>query len=126
MNPIPLSPGETRTVEIHAATYNNATDVLLQPGVTYQFRAAGTWCDASIECGPDGYDTPKLRFVRWMRRSRRNQWFALMGHAGGQTFLIGSAATITATEAGELFCYANDVPLMYWNNTKSVTLTIVR
>lgn len=49
-----------------------------------------------------------------------------MGHAGGQTFLIGSAAAITPTRAGELRCYANDVPLMYWNNTGSVTLTIVR
>ena len=126
MQATPMSPGEIRTIKIHAATYDNATGVLLQPGVTYQFRAAGTWCDASIECGPDGHDAPRLRYFRWMRRSRPNHWFALIGRAGGQTFLIASAATITPTEAGELLCYANDVRFMYWNNKGSVTLTIVR
>jgi hypothetical protein len=52
MQATPMSPDETRTVEIHAATYDNATGVLLQPGVTDQFRAAGTWRDAAIKCDP--------------------------------------------------------------------------
>ena len=34
MQATPMSPGETRTVKIHAATYDNATGVLLQGSVT--------------------------------------------------------------------------------------------
>ena len=126
MQATPMSAGETRTVTIYARPRNNATGVLLEPGVTYQFRAEGKWRDASIECGPDGHDAAKLRAFRWMRRSRPHDWFALMGRAGGETFLIGSAASFTPSEGGELVCYANDVWFTYGNNDGSVTLTISR
>jgi hypothetical protein len=126
MSATPMTARETRTVTIAAATFDNHTGVLLQPGITYQLRAHGTWCDASIKCGPDGHDAAKLRSFRWMRRAPRQNWFALIGHAAGQTFPISTAATITPAKAGELLCYANDVPFMYWNNKGAVTLTIVR
>lgn len=126
MSATPMSPGETRTVTIDAATLDNHTGVLLEPGITYQLSAKGTWRDASIECGPDGHDAARLRFFRGMRRAPDENWFALIGHAAGQTFPIRTAATITPTKAGELLCYANDVRFMYWNNEGAVTLTIVR
>ena len=37
---------------------------------------------------------------------------------------IGTKATITPTASGQLFCYANDVPNMYWNNKGKLDLQI--
>lgn len=122
----PLHPGETRSVTIEAATYWNRTGILLQQGVSYELRAAGTWRDAKEKCGPDGHDLKRLRWFRWLRRSRPHNWFALMGKAGDQTFHIGLGTPITPNAGGELLCFANDVPFMYWNNHCSITLSVTR
>lgn len=55
-----MSPGETRTIEIPAATYNNATGILLQPGITYQFRAVGTCGTLRSSAGPTATTAAKL------------------------------------------------------------------
>ena len=113
-------------ITIEARRYNNRTGVILEAGATYELTAEGRWRDASIECGPDGHDAPKLRWLRWTRRSRPNLWFALMGTVAGKRFLIGSKTTVTIEKTGELVCFANDAPVMYWNNSGAVTLTIRR
>ncbi|HKR67132.1 MAG TPA: hypothetical protein VJZ00_25625 [Thermoanaerobaculia bacterium] len=83
--------------------------------------------DKTIACGPDGHDAEKLRHVRFLRRSRPNLWFALMGDVGSQRFLIGSnAPQITIQKTGELTCFANDFIFTYGNNSGQVQLRIYR
>lgn len=111
---------------IEARRYWNDTGIELIAGVTYRLTASGIWKDADTPCGPDGYDSARLRPFRWLRRSRPHQWFALMGQVGNVTFLIGSGTTFTSSVSGELRCYANDAPFMYGNNSGVVTLNVER
>lgn len=121
-----LPPLGTRTVSVAARPYNNQSGVLLESGATYEFTASGTWNDDQTTCGPDGYDEPRLRKFAFLRRSRANLWFALMGDVGSQRFLIGSHAQVTIDKTGELTCFANDAPFKYGNNSGQVELMITR
>jgi hypothetical protein len=103
----------------------NRTGIRVTAGTTYRLTASGQWSDASHDCGPDGYDDPKLaRYVRW-RRFVSAKWFTLIGSVDGRhEFVIGSGTTWKAPASGELRCYANDVAVMYWNNKGSVKLSV--
>ena len=103
----------------------NRTGIQVTAGTTYQLSASGRWFDASHECGPDGYDDPKLaRWVR-LRRFPAARWFTLIGSIDGRNeFAIGNGLQWKAPATGELRCYANDVGIMYWNNRGSVTLRV--
>lgn len=121
-----LRPNEQWEGRIEARPYTNHTNLLFEAGGTYELTADGTWYDKTIECGPDGHDEPKLRNFRFLRRSRPNLSFALMGDVGRQRFLIGSCATVTIEKNGELTCFANDAPFTYGNNSGRVSLRIKR
>ncbi len=89
-----------------------------------------TWRDASNVCGPEGYEIEKLeRWIRWRRR-RDLPWFALVGATGkdeSQTFpVLKGIAEWTAAAGGELYFYANDVKVMYWNNHGSMKVVVRR
>jgi hypothetical protein len=104
-------------------------EILLEANTPYRFSAGGTWCDASIACGPDGYSNPNLalRLAEGLRRVPGARWFMLMGTVDRDTSLlkaIGPGATITFPKSGKLSCFANDVWLMYFNNRGSVMLTV--
>jgi hypothetical protein len=64
------------------------------------------------------------------RRKPNENWFSLIGNIGQsveQEFLIEKKLEkYKVPLAGELFCYANDVPIMYFNNHGSLNLTITR
>jgi len=118
-------------IRICSRPYWNHTGVVLESGATYELKAAGTWTDASRDCGPDGYLRGNFfqELFRGLRRSPSNQWFALMGaldDSRDTIFLIGSQATYVPPRRGELVCFANDVPGFYWNNAGSVTLSVSR
>ncbi len=93
--------------------------------------AIGEWMDGSIRCGPDGYTRATLAFrlaERW-RRAPGARWFALVGaveRRRATLFAIERGRTWQPPLAGELYCFANDLPFMYWNNAGSMNLTIVR
>ena len=105
-------------------------EILLQANTPYRFSAGGTWSDAGIACGPDGYSSTKLvlRLAEGLRRIPGARWFMLMGTVDRDTSLlkaIGSGPTpITFPKSGKLSCFANDVWTMYFNNRGSVMLTV--
>lgn len=126
-----LEPGQALTVDVHAEAKWNDTTLELRTGEQYQFQASGRWFDASIECGPAGYKSPSLlfRLAEWLRRAPHADWFALIGAIDKKestAFLIGDEASLTVTESGVLYCFANDLALKYGNNSGAVSLTVTR
>lgn len=127
-----LEVGATRTVTIHADRYWNDTTVNLIAGLTYSMHAVGTWSDWFIECDADGYRDDDLlhRSTQALRRAPVEPWFALMGAIGLSPltyFRIGrELPAYVAPASGRFFCFANDLPWMYWNNRGELELTITR
>jgi len=123
------SPSETI---IDAHKYWNATGIYLEIGASYKFEVQGEqfWYDAKIRSDADGYTKPWLRWAEMFRRKPNENWFSLIGNigqSGKQEFLIGKKLEKhKATSSGELFCYANDVPIMYFNNRGTLIVTITR
>jgi hypothetical protein len=110
---------------INSRPHWNKTGFQVTAGKTYRLRAGGMWCDATNKHDANGYEKPSLDRWRRFRRVRSAPWFALIGTVEGRdAFVIGTDKTWTATRSGELWCYANDVWFMYWNNRGSVTLEI--
>lgn len=105
------------------------TGVQLIPGETYQFSATGTWQDRNIAAGPEGYASRNglMRFAELWRRMANAPWFALIGSIGQDPenlFVIAASVTYSPPETGTLNCLASDVPLMYFNNKGSISLTV--
>lgn len=133
-----LSPGQSTTRVIRACDPHNHTGIWLVKGASYTFHATGTWKDASIASGPDGY-TPShapwysswIMFLAQPARRAHARWFELVGEVpaeSGHYVRIGRGSDTpwTASDGGELGAFANDVSFMYDNNTDSVTLTVTR
>ena len=118
------------TIEILAASYWNETGILLDVGRVYNFVAEGRWMDQTICSGPDGNPHPvwAQRLLARHLRVRGQPDFTLIGALDNDPTTIfpigGRLAGWTAPRTGQLSCFANDVPLMYWNNHGSVHLTV--
>ena len=133
-----LNKNHSTECEIIAREFWNATNVEVQMGDEYEFHAEGEWCDLTIRATAGGYATEDAPwYSRWFlslfekrRRLPAENWFVLVGAIGKQAesaFVIGAGRqSWKATAAGELMCFANDVPGAYGNNFGSVTLTIKR
>ncbi len=130
--PMTLNVGGTAIIGVFSELKWNDTGLLVRKGEQYHFEASGTWFDASIKTGPDGYASPSIlfKFLESLRRCRGNNWFALVGvtgRNGASPFLIGTTRLPMDVEAdGILHCYANDLPFLYRNNSGWVTLTVKR
>ena len=128
----PLTINIPRDVKIRSAEKFNHTGVLLEPLAEYRFEVIGhhNWKDWFKKTDADGYDPCYLKPVWWLKRSRNQPWFKLMGAVGRdarEQFAIGKLNEhFQPTREGELLCYANDAPFMYWNNCGSLTLRITR
>lgn len=122
---LPLN--DPKKVTINARDVWNDTGIDVNAGETYSFRANGLWTDLIKSCDANGYTNAYMRlFDRW-KRSRDNDWFALIGSLNQSgDFLIGTQKTIDFNTEGRLYCFANDVPHFYWNNRGSLTLEITR
>lgn len=76
------------------------------------------WDDAGCVSNADG--APQC--VGWLEASAGLktmgdvQWMTLVGRVGSEDFALGTAATITPRESGELLVHANDVPGYAENN----------
>ncbi len=126
-----MEAGETRTAEVDSREEWNATGIRLNAGEQYHFRAEGEWIDWTVTCDADGYDS--INFVQRhsepLRRVPSERWFVLIGSIGredGEVFRIGTETTYSPRSSGELFGFANDVSLAYWNNHGTVRLTVTR
>jgi WD40 repeat protein len=107
----------------------NDTGVHVQKGKTYELVATGVWNDASIVTDPNGYDSVNFfqRATERLRRMPGSRWFALIGALDRRRdtqFLIGAGMRYTATDDGELTCFANDLRGFYFNNRGGITLTV--
>jgi hypothetical protein len=107
---------------------------------TYEFTADGTWWDCSIRVGPAGYTSDevvgqgasRLSFNTLTESARRlphGKWFALIcgiDNDRSTYFTVGVGTTWQAQAPGTLGCFANDIGLMYGNNSGFVTLSVTR
>lgn len=127
-----LEIGESSTViSVSARNPWNDSGIDLAVGAKYTFAATGLWKDASIECGPDGYEsTPLLKLFERFRRVPQAPYFKLIGtieRSLHDAIVIGSSLPDFApSRSGRLCCFANDVRLMYWNNAGCVELRVTR
>lgn len=123
----------------------NDTGIDVTKGASYQITATGHWIDAKYERSAQGYrsDDPDIsRFMRpffrfserWRRKQEAN-WFSLICSVNrdeNNWIDVGDAlaqsqngiATITAPDSGRLYCTANDLPFMYWNNKGALLLEL--
>ena len=124
-----MNVGESVTSEIRAGSFWNKTGVQLVAGQRHLMTASGHWVDFFIRHEPDGdpSDSWYLRLFESKRRLAGENWFVLVGALDSDpatAFRIGSQCEYIAPAAGELTCFANDVPGFYWNNWGHVTLIV--
>jgi hypothetical protein len=122
-------PAWPASAEIRAARRWNATGIRVEAGQAYDLAATGRWMDLNLCAGPAGNPHPtwSQRLVACRLRAPDALYFTLIGALDrdpSTQFPIGACRSWTAPRAGELTCFANDVPLMYWNNRGSVHLTV--
>ena len=125
--------GESTEFWVHAQVPWNDSGVDLVTGATYNFVVDGsqTWNDFSIVSSADGYRSrPGQRIWENLRRMPAANWFMLIGTIGKSMdcpFIIGSRLLhFTAAIPGRLYCFANDLRFMYWNNSGSIKVEIAR
>jgi hypothetical protein len=126
-------------VDVIAREKWNPTGVLLGPGQRYSFTTTGRWNDGGIDCGPGGFTVGEAPAItRWLvkagephLRFKNGRYFCVIGSVGRDRpsfFLVGTGLTDWSTDgrSGHLECFANDVPIAYWNNKESVQLVVTR
>lgn len=126
-----LAVGDVMSNAVPAEELWHDTGIEVKEGEEYRFAAVGRWTDWCIPCDANGYasTTPMLKASESLRRMPQENWFALIGAVGrnnGHYFRIGAKSVQRMPAAGTLYCFANDVPWMYWNNQGTIQLTITR
>jgi hypothetical protein len=126
---VTTGPGGPGPVSIPAGRRWTETGATLRKGRTYLITARGGWIDKDEPCGPGGYASNNivLRLAEPLRRRWHANWFALIGtqcRFFGPRFVIGESVTYRARRNGKLWCFANDVWFMYFNNRGSVEVTV--
>lgn len=124
-----LKPGESSRVSISAREKWADTGIDVEAGEAYRFRAEGKWKDLFTECGADGYTSgsPWMVWAEKKRRMPEARWFELIGTIGKEEasyFRIGAGCEYKADRTGRLYCFANDLTSMYWNNCGRVWINI--
>ena len=126
-----LLPGESHRVRIPANEKWANTDIDFAAGETYALKAEGQWRDLLTKSDAGGY-TSCLPWMVWAEKKRRMpeaRWFELVGTIDNDSasyFRIGLGCKFTPERAGRLYCFANDLMSMYWNNCGGVWLTAKR
>lgn len=135
-----LEVGDSHTCKVLAESKYNWSGITLKAGHKYSFSvpAGAKWKDASIDCGPMGWESEQLPwykegFVKAFEDKRRKpdaNWFALIGALGDEDdelFLIGDCAMkYTASQEVDLYLFANDLPSKYGNNEGFLLVTVQR
>ena len=132
-NPALVKPDGARflaSFRVCARPHWNNTSVDLVKGHRYYFELPGNpvWYDWFVRSGPEGYNSPFLFIFTPLRRYISAPWFCLIGSLDKRRrdrFVIGNGAReYSATASGRLFCYANDVLWMYWNNHGEIQVNV--
>lgn len=117
--------------QIEARKKWNPTPFRVEQGKQYRFAAQGKWNDASHECSATGYTADSLRRWEWLRRMQEAKWFSLIGQIDNRRetrfdigHLIETNSVYVAKATGTLYCFANDVWFMYWNNKGAIDVTM--
>ena len=117
----------TELIQVSSKKRWNETAVEVYPGEEYEFLAVGTWADLFNKAGADGYDNAFLHLFDKLKRDPVHKWFALMGTINKQFhFLVGECNKLKFDVGGKLSFYANDIPGLYWGNSKSISLFVTR
>ncbi len=116
---------------IKARRWWNKTPFYLETGKTYRFSASGTWIDWTHKASATGFYADKLESCEKWRREPDAKWFSAIGRINKKKntqFDIGKLlegdTPYTATASGVLYCFANDVRFMYWNNKGAIDLQV--
>jgi hypothetical protein len=117
------------TVEVDPKNINNRTEVVVEPGAEYFFKAEGCWRDWFLECGPHGWG-PDWNPLNYNNRIEWKPLFLLCGNIGKswndkhRTFCIGDKKTWALPsglndldpEERRIYLFANDWETRYGNN----------
>jgi hypothetical protein len=128
-SPGPLRLGESRQTRVNAACYWNPSRIELEKGALYSLDVGADqrWSDGCIDADSSGYERWWLAAFKPFRRVPSAAWFALIGTVGRQPAArcaVGKSCQWLAPATGELVCFANDVPIMYWNNRGSILVKV--
>jgi hypothetical protein len=139
---IHLAPNEQVQCTVNSRPPDNALELSVHEGEVYDFEATGLWSDGGIKnVGPGGFwatdsrvplvSRPIMLLGGARRRVPQAPYFALIGELrtpdGIERFLIGESCNgWTAGASGELYAFANDLRLMYFNNEGTINLLIRR
>jgi hypothetical protein len=129
-----LRVGESSVVPVDSKKYWNDSGIILERDGRYQFASdpAQQWLDWSNPANANGYKSNSLllKLSEWFRRVPSADWFTLIGAIGMSeraAFIIGcSLKDFQPVENGRLYCFANDLSFMYWNNSGTVTVRVTR
>ncbi|MGL1956252.1 MAG: DUF2235 domain-containing protein [Colwellia sp.] len=132
--------GDEEVVTVFASEYHNFTGLMLEKNIEYCFtvHANQKWQDASIKCGPTGWNLDSVTlglaepFIRLQQPFRRVDcdWFTLCGCVTKDddlAFVIGNGPVNKIIEkSGEFLPFANDMKKRYGNNLGKIKLTVKR
>jgi hypothetical protein len=125
--------------DIDSELFWTDTGIILEKGNIYDLEVipdTQEWIDGyggryPQVCTANGFSHWFLNLFSFLKRSRKNQWFALMGSIDREeigAFKIGTKYPegYKADKTGELTCFANDAKGHYKNNKGIIKLTITR
>lgn len=104
-------------------------------GACPQNKECGRCVNSKAVAGPDvdlgWFNNTLTKSTKWLRRAPDAELFTLIGitkggHESGKPFEIQNLDEITVKSAAEFCAYANDLSLMYGNNSGQLTLKIKR
>lgn len=140
-----LDIGHSAQFQVFANLKYNRSGIVVKPDEAYSFTLdmGQKWYDASIECGPAGWDRNKESldlmkkfFIGLMEGHKRHPdaaWFEVIGTIAQNDLNcfrvlehLAGKALYQPQAAGELFFFANDLHGKYGNNYGTVTVTIKR
>lgn len=108
----------------------NGTGIHLKPGVRYRLTPDLNyeWRDARRHCGAAGWSSRWFSWFHIFKRNRSANWLGLVAMIGNEeafVFLDDEASiTVEPSVGGHLRFYANDIGIMYWNNSDQLQVTI--
>jgi len=114
-------------MKVWAAELWNAPKIRVQKDQRLSVSASGEWKDWGRPCGPEGYESERLKPFEALRRAPKARWLELIGCIDKRldlSFPIGVRGQVVAPAAGEVYLFANDVWFMYWNNSGCIEVEI--
>jgi len=123
---VSASAADLVTVNVSAASpWSTDTGVSLAAGQSFWVVATGSWTSGLWTGGPEGQEGQLPTGNDWLLPGSRP--YALIGKVGaaGAPFFIGAGGDFTASNSGNLILSMNDVPDVFWDNSGSLTVTII-